>query len=317
MAAELTLPPWLGPGEPAGLPMARGVQAGSAIRSNFLRAREQRMQQEQFAVQMQARSEAAAIENRLHQQQLALTKLKVAELVSSRDLALTGEASVAAFSDVVGRSIQAGPSDPKNMNVVLGFISRNRGVILNDAGDAIYKQWDTAVQKDRLHTERLAEITARGDVALQTQGAMGVRQEGVEATRAASRMTLEEFKADKREDLTKLRASLSVTESGGVVTPAKFVDRHLNTILSLMPYTTDPEQIRRNVGVASSILLEDYDEKLSSMQKAPAAAASTPADAGADRFQTEADARTAGKNTGDVIELWDAGTGRFRRARLR
>lgn len=92
----------MGPGEPAGLPMARGVQAGSAIRSNFLRAREQRIHQEQFQAQMQARSEAAAIENQMHRQQLEMTRLQVAQLAMTRGNRLAAETDLAGLQAHAG-----------------------------------------------------------------------------------------------------------------------------------------------------------------------------------------------------------------------
>src|SRR5262245_62922675 len=100
---ELNLPSWLAapPIESAGTALARGAQAGSAISSSFMRAREQRLREQQFA---EERGMRALQEQRLSQQ-LAIGGLALAQqthdLEQTKNMALSRAQLMPLMSKVV------------------------------------------------------------------------------------------------------------------------------------------------------------------------------------------------------------------------
>src|SRR5262245_7715927 len=106
---ELNLPSWLAapPIESAGTALARGAQAGSAISSSFMRAREQRLREQQFA---EERGMRALQEQRLSQQ-LAIGGLALAQ--QTHDLEQTKNMALgrAKLSQVMSTIDWSSPAD--------------------------------------------------------------------------------------------------------------------------------------------------------------------------------------------------------------
>lgn len=90
--------PWLNSGEPAGAPALRGAQAGAAIASTWLRAREQREQRRQFDAQMALRQKQAEVENAARDANTAGQLLQNQEVENMLGDAVMFKASQAAFN---------------------------------------------------------------------------------------------------------------------------------------------------------------------------------------------------------------------------
>lgn len=88
---ELTLPSWLGPGEPAGAPLLRGAQAGSLIRSSFLAARQQKMRESQMQLEEEEKRaliQGHYLQRRATEQNMQMGALNIAAQMRKNDAAV-------------------------------------------------------------------------------------------------------------------------------------------------------------------------------------------------------------------------------------
>lgn len=88
---ELTLPNWMGPGEPAGAPLLRGAQAGSLIRSSFLAARQQKMRESQMQLEEEEKRaliQGHYLQNRANEQNMQMGALNIAAQMRKNDAAV-------------------------------------------------------------------------------------------------------------------------------------------------------------------------------------------------------------------------------------
>lgn len=183
-----------------------------------------------------------------------LNALRLTDAIRSRDDAIAAEGSLTVFADRIRRAQLLGPSEAAGQRSVVEWVESHRGILTLPAGKAMWNDYLNSVEDDRRHKAQIDEIKTRGDVSLQTQAAMGVRQEGVESQRQTGRMELAEFRSAETEERDRLKATLGVSHEKGV-SRQQFVTRELKTVLDRHTRMTEGEGI--------DLLGKLYDEKLS------------------------------------------------------
>lgn len=227
---------------------------------SFFRAYE-RAQQERIEAPLRA------LQLKVAQQNLDKAQIELAEKIRTRDDAIAARGALTVFADRIRRAKVLGLDQPAGLKSVTDWLEGNRGLLLLPEGKDLWEDLLKSIEDDRRNKAQLEELRVRNESQLAVQSAMAERQVEVEGVRVAGRRTLEEFKAERREDLERLRVSLHISESGKVVTPSEFVNRHLNATLQLLPVTRDPAQSRQNISTATQWLLDTYNDKLADLQK--------------------------------------------------
>ena len=227
---ELSLPPWMNAGEPAGAPFARGAQAGQAIASSFLRAREMRQQREQFqqTLELSRKEKEAlitgqALRNKAVEQDMQLTAIKIADAMKVKNDAVAAEGALSTFGERIRRAKILGPNEPSAQRGVIEWAEQYRGLLTMPAGKALWEDYLNSVEEDRKNDARLEELRTGGDIRL--DAAVAIAQ-----ARGTQAFDIEEYRQTNRVALEKMREQLrrDLSVGTGRVTRAQFINRQLH-----------------------------------------------------------------------------------------
>ena len=108
---ELSLPPWMNAGEPAGAPLLRGAQAGQAIASSFLAARQQKLREREQAVSEEQQQQMMPLRMEALRMQQQAAGLELAEHKRKADAALQTKAGFALLADKMATIDWSDPAD--------------------------------------------------------------------------------------------------------------------------------------------------------------------------------------------------------------
>lgn len=226
---ELNVPAWLNSGEPAGLPMLRGVQAGSQIASNFMQARAMKERaaerQKEFSLrerELTSRTSAMAIEQQLHTQQLAAAKIQAMDLAAVRERTNTAQGMLAQAGDLVGKAIIAPVDNPAARTAVYDVFARYPGLVSIPQGKALWETFQTSEQNAGDLQRQIAVAKARPGLvtdtpAIRNAAYLAKLRQDAEAARASGDTKLFQ---QKQSEITDIQEQIQKGQSFTVYDPA-------------------------------------------------------------------------------------------------
>ncbi len=194
---ELSLPAWLGPGEPAGAPMLRGAQTGGIISTNLINRRQQKMREQQ--VELDDQEKRALIAGQyLHQkavsQDMQLQAIKIADLMKQKDDQVEAEGALSVFGERIRRAKILGPNEPTAQAGVVDWAERYRGLLTTPAGKALWTDYMKSVDEDRENASKLEGIAERAAITAATTSNRNEQAFDIEDARQKNRVELEKMR---------------------------------------------------------------------------------------------------------------------------
>src|SRR5437773_3848235 len=249
---ELSLPSWLGPGEPAGAPLLRGAQAGGIMRSSFLAARQQKMREAQMPLEEEEKRALIAgqyLNQRATQQNMQLTAIKIADALKNRDDEVASESALSTFGERIRRAKILGPNEPSAQQGVLDWAEQYRGLLTTPAGKSLWDDYMQSVDEDRKHAAQIATlklgIDERAAGAAAMMQARNVQAFDMEQFKQQNRVLLE----TKREQF---RRELATDPAASHVSEDQWVNRHLNSFVGPAPIGRDETIEQRGLKFAAA-----------------------------------------------------------------